>query len=219
MRNIVVAAALLAVVSTVFGQQPQPQLASRDQAYRLQPSDVLEVEYVFTPEYNQVAAVEPDGTVRLKVVGPVKVAGLSLDEATAAIVAKASVPLNNPELTLTLKEYVKPHFTVYGEVARPGIYDIHGKVTLLQAVAMSGGVKDISKESKVLLVRQVNAEFASVKVMNTKFLSSAKGVQEDVTLQPNDMLIIPKNLLGKIEPYVRVASQGLTSLYGVQVFK
>jgi protein involved in polysaccharide export with SLBB domain len=219
MRNIVVAAALLAVVSTVFGQQPQPQLASRDQAYRLQPSDVLEVEYVFTPEYNQVAAIEPDGTVRLKVVGPVKVAGLSLDEATAAITAKASVPLNHPELTLTLKEYVKPHFTVYGEVARPGIYDIHGKVTLLQAVAMSGGVKDISKQTKVLLVRQVNAEFASVKVMNTKFLSSEKGVQEDVTLQPNDMLIVPKNLLGKIEPYVRVASQGLTSLYGVQVFK
>jgi polysaccharide biosynthesis/export protein len=217
MRNIVVTAALLTLVGAVFGQQPQ--LAARDQAYRLQPSDVLEVEYVFTPEYNQVASIEPDGTVRLKVVGPVKVAGLSLDEATAAITAKASVPLNHPELTLTLKEYVKPHFTVYGEVARPGIYDIHGKVTLLQAVAMSGGVKDVSKASKVLLVRQVNAEFASVKVMNTKFLSSAKGVQEDVILQPNDMLIVPKNLLGKIEPYVRVASQGLTSLYGVQVFK
>jgi protein involved in polysaccharide export with SLBB domain len=217
MRNIVVTAALLTLVGAVFGQQPQ--LAARDQAYRLQPSDVLEVEYVFTPEYNQVASIEPDGTVRLKVVGPVKVAGLSLDEATAAITAKASVPLNHPELTLTLKEYVKPHFTVYGEVARPGIYDIHGKVTLLQAVAMSGGVKDISKQTKVLLVRQVNAEFASVKVMNTKFLSSEKGVQEDVTLQPNDMLIVPKNLLGKIEPYVRVASQGLTSLYGVQVFK
>ncbi len=217
MRNTVITAALLAFVSTVFGQQSK--LASRDLAYRLQPSDVLEVEYVFTPEYNQVAAIEPDGTVRLKVVGPVKVAGLSLDEATAAVIAKASIPLNSPELTLTLKEYVKPHFTVYGEVARPGIYDIHGKVTLLQAVAMSGGVKDVSKESKVLLVRQVNAEFAEVKVVNTRFLSSAKGVQEDVTLQPNDMLIIPKNLLGKVEPYVRIASQGLTSLYGVQVFK
>src|ERR1700722_3214636 len=218
MRRTVFGIVFVFCITATLGQQPS-QLMSRDQPYRLQPSDVLELEYEFTPEYNQTATVEPDGSLRLKLVGYVKVAGLSLDEATAAIKAKASVPLNHPELTLTLKEYVKPHFTVYGEVARPGIYDIHGKVTLLQAVAMSGGVKDISKQTKVLLVRQVNAEFASVKVMNTKFLSSEKGVQEDVTLQPNDMLIVPKNLLGKIEPYVRVASQGLTSLYGVQVFK
>ena len=55
--------------------QQQAQLVSRNQPYRLQPSDILELEYVFTPEYNQTATVEPDGTVRLKLVGSVKVAG------------------------------------------------------------------------------------------------------------------------------------------------
>ena len=109
---------------------------------------MLDLEYVYTPEYNQVATVEPDGTVRLKLIGSVKVAGLSLDQASAAITAKASVPLNSPVAYLTLKEYVKPHFTVCGEVT-PGIYDIHGRVTVLQALAMSGGVKDTSKRSKV----------------------------------------------------------------------
>jgi polysaccharide biosynthesis/export protein len=205
-------------ISGAFGQQ-QAQLISRDQPYRLQPSDVLELEYEFTPEYNQVATVEPDGSLRLKLVGSVKVTGLSLDEATAAITAKASVPLNNPELTLTLKEFVKPHFTVYGEVARPGVYDIHGGVTVLQAIAISGGVKDTSKESQVVLVRKINADIAEVKVINTKLMSSAKGVREDFDLRPDDMLIVPKNRLGKLEPYIRVASTGLGSLYGVEVLK
>ena len=144
---------------------------------------------------------------------------MSLDEATVAIKAKASVPLNNPELTLTLKEFVKPHFTVYGEVTRPGVYDIHGGVTVLQAIALSGGVKDTSKESQVVLVRKINADIAEVKVINTKVMSSAKGVREDFELRPDDMLIVPKNRLGKLEPYIRVASMGLTSLYGVQVLK
>jgi polysaccharide export outer membrane protein len=205
-------------ISGALGQQPA-QLMTRDQPYRLQPSDVLELEYEFTPEYNQTATVEPDGTVRLKLVGSIKLAGLSLDEATAAITAKASIPLNHPELTLTLKEFVKPHFTIYGEVVHPGEYDIHGSVTVLQALALSGGVKDTSKQTEVVLVRKMNTEIAEVKVINTKLLSSAKGVREDFDLRPDDMLIIPKSRLGKIEPYVRVTSMGLTSLYGVQALK
>jgi polysaccharide export outer membrane protein len=218
MQRVLFTIVLMASLSGAFAQQP-PQLVSRDQPYKLHPSDILELEYEYTPEYNQVATVQPDGTVRLKLVGSIKVAGLSLDEATAAIKTKASVPLNKPEITLTLKDFVKPHFTVYGEVTRPGVYDIHGQVTVLQAIALSGGVKDTSKETQVLLIRKMNAEIAEVKVINTKLMSSAKGAREDFDLQPDDMLIIPKNRLGKVEPYVRVASMGLTSLYGVQAFK
>ena len=203
---------------TVFGQQ-QAQLVSRDQAYRLQASDVVEVEYVYTPEYNQVATIGPDGTVRLKLLGGLKIAGLTLDEATAAVIKMASGPLNNPELTLTLKDYVKPHFTISGQVERPGIYDMHGSVTFLQAIAMSGGVKDFGKQNQVVLVRKANAEFAEVRVIDLKKLSTPDGIKEDFALRPDDMLLVPKTRLGKVEPYVRVASMGLTSLYGVEVFK
>jgi polysaccharide biosynthesis/export protein len=180
---------------------------------------VLDLEYVYTPEYNQVVTVEPDGTVRLKLIGSVKLAGLSMDQASAAITAKAAVPLNSPVLTLTLKEYVKPHFTVCGEVTKPGIYDMHGEITVLQGLAMSGGVSVTSKQTKVLLVRKMNNDVAEVKVVNTKFLSSEKGATEDFALRPDDILIVPKNTLGKISPYIHVASEGLTSLYGVEILK
>jgi polysaccharide export outer membrane protein len=218
MQRAILIIFLMVGMCGAFAQQPV-QLVSRDQPYLLQPSDVLELEYEYTPEYNQVATVEPDGTVRLKLLGSVKVAGKSLDEATQTIKDKAALSLNKPEITLTLKDFVKPHFTVYGEVSRPGVYDIHGAVTVLQAIALSGGVKDSSKETQVLLIRKMNADIAEVKVVNTKLMASAKGAREDFDLRPGDMLIVPKNRLGKIEPYIRVASMGLTSLFGVQVFK
>ncbi len=217
MKKLITALAFLVLLCAAIAQQPT--LVSRDRPYRLQPNDVLELSYVYTPEYNQQMTIAPDGTVSLKLIGSVKIAGLSLEQATTTITAKASVPLNTPELTLTLKEYVKPHFTVYGEVTRPGTYDLHGRVTVLQAIALSGGVKETSKQNKVLLVRQVSDELSEVKVINTKSMSSARGVSEDFALEPDDMLIIPKNVLGTVEPYVRVASQGLTSLYGVQILK
>jgi polysaccharide export outer membrane protein len=218
MQRAILIIFLMVGMCGAFAQQPA-QLVSRDQPYLLQPSDVLELEYEYTPEYNQVATVEPDGTVRLKLLGSVKVAGKSLDEASQTIKDKAALSLNKPEITLTLKDFVKPHFTVYGEVSRPGVYDIHGAVTVLQAIALSGGVKDSSKETQVLLIRKMNADIAEVKVVNTKLMASAKGAREDFDLRPGDMLIVPKNRLGKIEPYIRVASMGLTSLFGVQVFK
>jgi polysaccharide biosynthesis/export protein len=218
MRRIFFMVFLLAGLSLANAQKAA-QLVSRDQPYLLQSSDVLELEYEYTPEYNQVATIQPDGTVRLKLLGSMPIAGMSLDKATEMIKAKASLRLNKPEITLTLKEFVKPHFTVYGEVSRPGVYDIHGSVTVLQAIALSGGVRDTSKETQVVLVRKVNADIAEVKVINTKEMSSAKGAREDFDLRPDDMLIVPKSRLGKVEPYVRVASMGLTSLYGIQAFK
>ena len=219
MRKTILGVLFLIGISAGFGQQPQAQLVTRDQPYRLQPSDVLELEYEYTPEYNQTVTVGPDGTVTLRLVGTVKVEGLSLDEATSAIKAKASVPLNNPELSLTLKEFVKPHFTIYGEVQKPGVYDMHGGVTVLQAIAISGGQKETSKQTQVVLLRKVSGDLAEVKVINTKTMSTADGVREDFALKPDDMIIVPKNKLGKIEPYVRVTSMGLTGLWGVAVLK
>jgi polysaccharide export outer membrane protein len=219
MRKTILGVLFLIGISAGFGEQPQAQLVTRDQPYRLQPSDVLELEYEYTPEYNQTVTVGPDGTVTLRLVGTVKVGGLSLDEATSAIKAKASVPLNNPELSLTLKEFVKPHFTIYGEVQKPGVYDMHGGVTVLQAIAISGGQKETSKQTQVVLLRKVSGDMAEVKVINTKTMSTADGVREDFALKPDDMIIVPKNKLGKVEPYVRVTSMGLTGLWGVAVLK
>jgi polysaccharide export outer membrane protein len=219
MRKTILGVLFLIGISAGFGEQPQAQLVTRDQPYRLQPSDVLELEYEYTPEYNQTVTVGPDGTVTLRLVGTVKVEGLSLDEATSAIKAKASVPLNHPELSLTLKEFVKPHFTIYGEVQKPGVYDMHGEVTVLQAIAISGGQKETSKQTQVVLLRKVSGDLAEVKVINTKTMSTADGVREDFALKPDDMIIVPKNKLGKLEPYVRVSSMALGGLWGVAVLK
>jgi polysaccharide biosynthesis/export protein len=219
MRKTILGVLFLIGVSAGFGEQPQAQLVTRDQPYRLQPSDVLELEYEYTPEYNQTVTVGPDGTIMLRLVGTVKVEGLSLDEATSAIKAKASVPLNHPELSLTLKEFVKPHFTIYGEVQKPGVYDMHGEVTVLQAIAISGGQKETSKQTQVVLLRKVSGDLAEVKVINTKNMSTAEGVREDFALKPDDMIIVPKNKLGKLEPYVRVSSMALGGLWGVAVLK
>ena len=209
---------LLVALATLYAQNA-PTFADRNPRYHLQPGDVIEVSYTYTPEYNQTLPIEPDGYATLRLIGSVKLSDLTLDDATSELKRQASTKLNDPEITVVLKEYVKPHIVVSGEVNRPGSFDLHGKASAMEAIAWSGGFKDTSQQSQVLLIRRVDSEFAQVRVLDFKKLSSPKGVNEDVQLSPNDILVVPKNRLGKVEPYVRVASLGLTALYGVAILK
>ncbi|MGC2107978.1 MAG: polysaccharide biosynthesis/export family protein, partial [Candidatus Korobacteraceae bacterium] len=82
--------------------------SERDPRYRLQPTDVVEVHYRYTPEFDQTVTVQPDGFVTLQIVGDLKLQGLTLDQTKAAILEKASSRLKDPEITIVLKDFEKP---------------------------------------------------------------------------------------------------------------
>src|SRR4051794_25067248 len=125
----------LLFVAGAFAQK-SPPFAERDPRYRIQPTDVLEVHYRYTPEFDQTITIQPDGFVTLQVVGDVKLEGLTLEQANAAVLEKASRRLRNPEITLVLKDFEKPYFVVGGEVLNPGKFEMRGQVTAIQAIAI-----------------------------------------------------------------------------------
>jgi polysaccharide export outer membrane protein len=183
--------------------------ASRDQRYQLQPNDVIEVVFRYTPEFNFTATIQPDGYISSEITGDLHVAGMTLTEVKSAIAQKAGVRLKDPEVGVLLKDFVKPHFVVAGQVAHPGTFELRGQVGIIQAIAMSGGfVRESAKRSQVILVRRVNSDYAEVKVFNLKKLMKPGNIREDVLLQPDDMLVVPQNGISKIDPYLRISSLG-----------
>ena len=83
-----------------------------------------------SPEFNQTAvAVQPDGFVTLRGVGDLKVAGQTVPELTQTLHTAYSKILNDPLISVVLKDFEKPYFVADGQVAKPGKYDMHGNVT------------------------------------------------------------------------------------------
>ncbi|HEY3738974.1 MAG TPA: polysaccharide biosynthesis/export family protein [Bryobacteraceae bacterium] len=204
---------LSAALLTVIAVEAQTgALEQRDPHYRLQREDKIDVQYRFTPEYNASVSVQPDGYVSLPLVGELKAAGLTLDEVTQAIRAKANITLNDPEVMVLLRDYLKPYFVLAGEVARPGRVEMHGPVTLIEAIALGGGFKDTAKRTQVVLLRKTSGEMAEVKVFDVRKLMSRSGIGEDIPVRPGDMLVVPRNGISKVEPYVRLADAGLYGL-------
>lgn len=181
----------------------------RDPRYLLNPGDVLEVQYRYTPEYNQTVTIQPDGFVSLQIVGDLKMSGLNLNQARTTILDKASARLKDPEIALILKEFQKPYFVVAGEVAQPGKFEMRDKVTALQAVMLAGGFKNSAKASQLVLFRKINSDTAEVRVLNLKGIKRTNMLENDLALQSGDMLLVPENNFTKIARYVKLINIGL----------
>jgi len=205
---LLIAISLLTVPLVAHAQDQRPPRLTTvtEERYRLQPGDVLEIQYRYSPEFNQTVTVQPDGYITLEVGGDLKVAGMTVDQTRQAILKKASTRLQDPIATIILKEFQKPYFVVAGEVAQPGKIEMRERVTAIQAIMLAGGMKETAKSSQVVVFRKINSDIAEVKLLNLKTIRRTSDLENDLTLQPGDMVFVPRDKISKIERFMRVAS-------------
>jgi polysaccharide export outer membrane protein len=177
--------------------------------YTLHTGDVVYLDYRFTPEFNQTVTVQPDGYIALQLVGNIKVTGLTVSEVHDQIVKLASSRLNNPELTVTLKDFQRPYVVVAGEVVQPGKFDLREDTTALQAVMLAGGFKDSAKDTKVFLFRRVNGDMAEVRQLNLHNIKKTADLERDSELQPGDMLLVTRNKMEHLSRFMKASNLGV----------
>ena len=195
--------------SAARGGKQLPKLQKpRSKRYRLNPGDVLEISYRYTPEFNQTVTIHPDGFIVLPIVGDVELAGLTLSEAKQLILKKASQRLRDPEISIFLKEFQRPYYIVAGEIVSPGRFEMNEEITALQAVMLAGGFKGSAKTSKVFVFRKINKEMAEVKMLDLKKIKTTSDLENDLNLETGDIVFVPRNKFSKFEKYIRLTSIG-----------
>jgi len=205
---LIAAVMSLACAALVRAQDVRaPRLTTvTEERYRLQPGDVLEIQYRYSPEFNQTVTIQPDGYVSLEIGGDVRVAGLTVEETRQAILRRAGARLREPVATIVLKEFQKPYFVVAGEVAQPGKIEMRERVTAIQAIMLAGGMKETARSSQIVVFRKINSDMAEVKLLNLKSIRRTSDLENDLTLQAGDMVYVPRDKISKIERFMRVAS-------------
>jgi len=207
LKKLFIVTLLLATVTVAtYGQAPSLGTFGREDRYTLNPGDVLDIQYRYTPEFNQTVTIQPDGYISLEIGGDLKVSGRNLTQVRALILSKARERLASPELNVILKEFQKPYVVVAGEVVTPGKFEVREKMTAIQAVLLAGGFKDSAKSSQILVFRKLNADTAEVKSLDFRTLKKTADLENDLSLQAGDMILVPRNRLSKVERYVRLAS-------------
>ena len=199
--------ALLPLIISLAVSLAGQQLQTRPK-YHILPSDVIEVRFRYTPEFDQTVTVQPDGNIYLDVVGEIFVKGNTVEETRQAVLIKAGERLNQPEVTLVLKDFHRPYFAVAGLVEHPGTFEMREDTTAMQAVLLAGGFKENAWPSQIVVFRKINSDTAEVKLINLNNIKHTGQLEQDIALQSGDMLLVPETRLSKISRFMKLANVG-----------
>ena len=220
MRNMALYLLLLATMASIQmnAQIPRPLssnptgVTSCDSGssvqYRLHASDVIDVTLPFAADYNETATVQPDGRISLREAPPVYVADRTLQDAELAIEAAYKGILNEPKVSVILKDALKPSFYASGEIGKPGRYEIRNNMTLLEALSEAGGMlNERASKAKVVILRpQCNGMYMST-VFDVKKMLKGKS-SDEAYVRPGDIIYVPQNRASKIQKYIPTPSIG-----------
>lgn len=179
---------------------------ARHPLYQLRKSDVVEIKFTFSPEFNQTATVLPDGFINLKAAGSLFAEGLTLGELKEAVRAAYAATLRDPEVSVGLKDFERPFFVAGGQVGHPGKYELRSPTSVAEGVAIAGGFTEQAKHSEVVLFRKVNDGIVETHVLDLKAMLASRNLEEDMELRPGDMVFVPQNRISKIRKFLPVAS-------------
>jgi polysaccharide export outer membrane protein len=180
--------------------------------------DVIDLNYRLTPEYNQSITIQPDGYASLNIAGNLHLEGLTLDQAHDLIVKKDSERLNDPELNLMLSSFQRPYVVVGGEVLQPGRIDLRENMTAMQAVVMAGGFKLSAKDTRIIVFRHINSDMGEVRELNLHNINKTSQLEQDMVLEPGDMLLVPANKMEHFARYMHSFSFSSSINPGVPAF-
>lgn len=169
--------------------------------YRIQYSDVIELSFPLSPEFNQTVTVKPDGYIETVNGRDVHASGMTIPELVQAVRESYATTLHNPIVTVNLKDYQRPYFTVIGQVGHPGRFDLRGDVTVTEAIALAGGLTQQAKW-RVFLVRPISEGLAEVQRVNMNDTQKGKHLDTNAHLRTGDIIYVPEMLITKFRKYI-----------------
>lgn len=196
---VVAACASTSAVHTVGSNQslPPPDTTSASGAYeggseyRVGAQDLLQVTIFGVPDLSRDVRVNSNGQISLPLIGGVKAGGMTIPELEKNIGdLLAKTYLQNPQVSVFVKEYTSQRITLEGSLNKPGIYPLTGKTTLLQAVAMAGGFDPLAQLSGVVVFRQVKGKKMAA-IFDMAKISS--GQAEDPRIYGDDIIVVEQS--------------------------
>ena len=125
---------------------PAPVGAPTVEDYRIGSQDLLELQVFGIAELNRTVRVNSRGSISLPLIGLVPAAGLTSEQLEEALAAKLSKDyLQNPQVSVFIKEFTSQRVTVEGAVKKPGVYPLKGRTSLLQTLATAEGLTSVAE--------------------------------------------------------------------------
>lgn len=171
--------------------QPSP-VYTIGKEYRVGPNDLLDVEVLNLENAKRTVRVNAAGYITLPLIGSVTVVGLTQQQIEQHIAGLyGDKYLQNPQVSVFIREFTTERITVDGAVAKPGIYPLVGQMTLLRVLALAGGFGSIAKRDKVMVFRQGEKGERQVATFDVERIQSGQDI--DPPIRGDDLIVVQRD--------------------------
>jgi len=162
--------------------------------YIVGPEDILEISVWRNPDLSREVMVRPDGRISLPLIGDVTAVGSTTAELRDEITEKLKSYKENPTVAIVVKAVNSYYFYVQGAVGSIGKFPLLSRTTLLQALALAGGLAPDAVRSRITIFRAGIDGGAPEKVIVSYDDIILRG-GENVVLKPGDTLVVPSETM------------------------
>jgi len=170
---------------------PEPtrvDLLGSNRPYLIGPFDKLKIDVFGIEDLSKDVQIDASGRLSFPLIGVVEAAGLTPGELSTELERRLQGRyVRDPQVTVNLEETVSQVITVDGQVSKPGLYPVIGRMTLMRAVATAGGTAEFAKLDDVVIFRNVNGEQLAG-LYNLKAIR--RGNYSDPEVFANDVIVV-----------------------------
>ncbi len=179
-------------------KEEEVQEVKKEVPYLLGPRDVLDIFVRRHPEITMQITVAPDGKITIPLLGDILVEGLTRLQLRDNLKEALKEFINNPDVTITIVEYRSKEVHVLGEVTHSGTYSMEGSIwTVKDAIARAGFPNGIAATWRVFVITP-HKEKPEYKIVNLYNILYKGNLEQNIELQPGDIIYVPSTILGKI---------------------
>jgi polysaccharide biosynthesis/export protein len=158
--------------------------------YKIGPDDVLHVMFWRDKDLTNEVTVRPDGRITLPLLNDIVAAGLTPDELRAKLTSEAQRYVEDPNVTVVVKQINSRKVFITGMVGKPGVYPLAGNMTVLQLISMAGGLNEYANPKKIRILRGEAGKQQSLP-FNYKDVASGSNLEQNIELKPGDTVVVP----------------------------
>jgi len=183
-----------ATTQTTTAPQPAPAAAGAAASpndYVIGPEDVLSILYWREKDLSGDVKVRPDGKISLPLLNDVVAAGLTPAQLRDRLTEASRKYVEDPNVTVVVKEMNSRKVFITGEVARPGAYPLISTLTVMQLIAVAGGLNEFA-EAKSISIMRVEAGKTRTFPFDYRNVASGKKPEQNIVLKPGDTVVVPE---------------------------
>jgi len=187
---------LVTIVAASSAQAPPPQpRADVGEPYVIGPEDVLEIAVWGNTDLSRLVPVRPDGKISLPLLSDVDAAGLTPMELRTALTKSLARFVADPIVSVIVREVHSFKVTVIGEVKTPGRYEVRSRTTVLDVLAMAGGLSQYAARGRITVLRREGDEVHQMpfdfEKITGRAAASGGGAQQNFCVKPGDIVVVP----------------------------